>query len=75
MVRKQHWRCTVKKGFIKKVAKFTGKHQCQCLFLNKVDMQLIVNKPAFTCSKPTMEIQEQCVKSVKVTNKSARTTS
>ena len=75
MVQKQHWRCTVKKCFLKNVAKFTGKHHCQSLFLNKADMQLIVNKPAFTCSKSTMEIQEQCVKSVKVTNNSARTTS
>ena len=28
-------RCSVKKVFLE-TAKFTGKHQCQCLFFNKV---------------------------------------
>ena len=29
-------RCSVKKGVLKNFAKFTGKHLCQRLFLNKV---------------------------------------
>ena len=28
--------CTVKKGVLRNFAKFTGKHLCQSLFLNKV---------------------------------------
>ena len=28
--------CSVKKGVLKNVTKFTGKHLCQSLFLNKV---------------------------------------
>ena len=30
------WRCSIKKGILKNFAKFTGKHQCQNLFFNKV---------------------------------------
>ena len=29
-------RCSVKKGILRNFAKFTGKHLCQSLFLNKV---------------------------------------
>ena len=29
-------RCSVKKGFLRNFAKFTGKHLCQSLFFNKV---------------------------------------
>ena len=28
--------CSVKKGVLKNFAKFTGKHQCQSLFFNRV---------------------------------------
>ena len=31
-----HQRCSVKKGVLENFAKFTGKHQCQSLFFNKV---------------------------------------
>ena len=31
-----HQKCSVKKGVLKNFAKFTGKHLCQSLFLNKV---------------------------------------
>ena len=31
-----HQRCSMKKGVLKNFAKFTGKHLCQSLFLNKV---------------------------------------
>ena len=34
--RSSHRRCSVKKGVLRKFAKFTGKHLCQSLFLNKV---------------------------------------
>ena len=35
--RSSHWRCSIKKDvFYKKFAKFTGKHLCPSLFLNKV---------------------------------------
>ena len=30
------WRCSIKKGVPKNSAKFTGKHLCQSLFLNKI---------------------------------------
>ena len=36
MVRSSHWRCSVKSGVIKNLAKFTGKHLYQSLFFNKV---------------------------------------
>ena len=29
-------KCSVKKGFLKNLAKFTGKHLCQSLFINNV---------------------------------------
>ena len=34
--RSSHRRCSVKKGFLKNFAKFTRKHLCWSLFLNKV---------------------------------------
>ena len=35
-VRSSHWRCSVKKGFLKTFANFTGKHLCWSLFLKKL---------------------------------------
>ena len=32
--RSSHWRCFVKKSVLRDFAKFTGKHQCQCLFFD-----------------------------------------
>ena len=34
--RSSHRRCSVRKGFLRNFAKFTGKHLCQSLFFNKV---------------------------------------
>ena len=34
--RSSHWRCSVRKGFLRNLAKFTGKHLCQSLYFNKV---------------------------------------
>ena len=34
--RNSHRRCSVKKNVLRNFAKFTGKHLCQSLFLNKV---------------------------------------
>ena len=34
--RSSHQRCSMKKGVLKNFSKFTGKHLCQSLFLNKV---------------------------------------
>ena len=34
--RSSHQRCSVKKGILRNLAKFTGKHLCQSLFFNKV---------------------------------------
>ena len=34
--RSSHWRCSVRKGVLRNFAKFTGKHLCESLFLNKV---------------------------------------
>ena len=34
--RSSHQKCSIKKGVLKNFAKFTGKHLCQSLFLNKV---------------------------------------
>ena len=34
--RNSHQRCSVTKGVLRNVAKFTGKHLCQSLFLNNV---------------------------------------
>ena len=36
-----HQRCSVKKGILKNFTKFTGKHLCQSLFLNKVAWPLV----------------------------------
>ena len=36
LLRSSHWRCSVRKGVLRNFAKFTGKHLCQSLFLNKV---------------------------------------
>ena len=35
-IRSSHQRCSIKIGVLKNFAKYTGKHLCQCLFLNKV---------------------------------------
>ena len=35
-IRSSHRRCSIKKGVPRDIAKFTGKHLCQSLFLNKV---------------------------------------
>ena len=35
-MRSSHRRCSVKKGVLRNVAKFTGRHLCQSLFFNKV---------------------------------------
>ena len=32
-----HRRCSLKKGVLRNFAKFTGKHPCQRIFLNKVE--------------------------------------
>ena len=34
--RSSHQRCFMKKGVVKNLAKFKGKHLCQSLFFNKV---------------------------------------
>ena len=34
--RSRHRRCSMRKGVLRNVAKFTGKHVCQSLFFNKV---------------------------------------
>ena len=34
--RSSHWRCSLRKDVLRNFAKFTGKHLCQSLFLNKV---------------------------------------
>ena len=34
--RSNHQRCSVRKGVLRNFTKFTGKHQCQSLFFNKV---------------------------------------
>ena len=51
--RSNHRRCSVRKGVLKNFAKFTGKHQCQSLFFNKVkglDLQLIKKETlVFSC--------------------------
>ena len=36
ILRSSHQRCFVKKGVLRNVTKFTGKHLCQSLFFNKV---------------------------------------
>ena len=33
--RSSHQRCSMKKGVLRNLAKFTGKHLCRCLFFNK----------------------------------------
>ena len=35
-IRSSHWRCSVKGGVLRNIAKLTGKHLCQSLFFNKV---------------------------------------
>ena len=37
MHRSSHLRCSVTKGVLRNVAKFTGKYLCQSLFFNKVE--------------------------------------
>ena len=36
LYRSSHRRCSVRKGVVKNFAKFTGKHLCQSLFINKL---------------------------------------
>ena len=36
LLRSSHWRCSVRKGVLRNLAKFTGKHLCQSLLFNKV---------------------------------------
>ena len=36
MFKSSHQRCSVRKGFLRKFAKFTEKHLCQSLFFNEV---------------------------------------
>ena len=45
--RSSPWRCSVRKGVLRNLAKFTGKHLCESLYLNKVVGQsLYFNKVA-----------------------------
>ena len=34
--RNSHWSCSMKKGVLENLAKFTGKQLCESLFFNKV---------------------------------------
>ena len=34
--RRSHQRCSLRKGILRNFAKFTGRHQCESLFFNKV---------------------------------------
>ena len=36
LTRSSHWRCSLRKGVLRKFTKFTGKHLCQNLFFYKV---------------------------------------
>ena len=36
LFRNSHWRCSIKKGALKNLEKFTGKQMCWSLFFNKV---------------------------------------
>ena len=36
MHRNSHQRCSIKKGVLRNFTKFTGKHLCQSIFVNKV---------------------------------------
>ena len=36
IIRGSHQRCSVRKGFLRNLEKFTGKNLCQSLFFNKV---------------------------------------
>ena len=36
--RSSHWRCSVKNGVLRNLAKFAGKHLCQSLFLIKLQV-------------------------------------
>ena len=49
-VRSSHQRCSIKKGVLRNFAKFTEKHLCQSLFLNKVSGL----KPASFIKKETL---------------------
>ena len=48
--------CSVGKGVLGKFSKFTGKHQCQCLFFNKV----AVLRPATLLKKETLALVFSC---------------
>ena len=45
--RSSHQRCSIIKGVLINFAKFTGKHLCQSLFLNKVAKETLA--PVFSC--------------------------
>ena len=47
--RSSHRRCSMKKGFLRNFAKFTGKHLCQSLFFNKVAGHLFYRTPLGDC--------------------------
>ena len=42
--RNSHQMCSLKKGVLRNFAKFTGKHQCQSFFFNKVAGQAFRKK-------------------------------
>ena len=42
--RSSSWRCSVRKGVLRNLAKFTGKHLCESLYLNKVVGQSLYSK-------------------------------
>ena len=48
--RSSHQSCPIKKGVLRNFAKFTGKHLCQSLFLNKIAGQ----RPATLLKKKTL---------------------
>ena len=52
ILRSSHQRCFVKKGVLRNVTKFTGKHLCQSLFFNKV-----VGLSSTTLLKKTSHLQ------------------
>ena len=47
--RSSHRRCSVRKGVLKNLAKFTRKHQCQGLFFNRVFIKKETLAQAFFC--------------------------
>ena len=51
--RSSHQKCSIKKGVLKNLTKFTGKLLCQILFFNKVEglrpATLLKKKPRHSC--------------------------